>query len=352
MTDRPPAQQTSPAADADTAVRAELPADLASARPARTTVRQALAAWDMDRISGDAKLLASELVANAAEHGSGQPISLALHRHAEPGGRPGITCEVTDTSPAIPRRTDPSPDAERGRGLAIVTALAHSSGVRATGAGKTTWFTLALTDRAHRVARQLDHQPEAGRITRRPSKEHTAMPHPVSGPGERAQASPGYRTIQAIRDLARDRGAEFITRPNFPGSRLTVDSLEPLTGARAARDIELTSRHAARDYIRQAREAGHGWEQIGHALGITPNADADQAGLTVAEDTYAAGNPHTDTAIRYGRSFVWRCQSCDQAISDHGLIAGPHDNEIGHAENCGRLAAAVAEWDAGWEAEP
>jgi hypothetical protein len=178
------------------------------------------------------------------------------------------------------------------------------------------------------------------------------MPQPANAPDERAQASPGYRAIQAIRDLARDRGAEFITRPNFPGSHLTVDSLEPLTGARAARDIELTSRHAARDYIRQAREAGHGWVQIGHALGITPNADADQAGLTVAEDTYAAGNPHTDTAIRYGRSFVWRCQSCDQAISDHGLIAGPHDNEIGHAENCGRLAAAVAEWDAGWEAEP
>ena len=132
------------------------------------------------------------------------------------------------------------------------------------------------------------------------------MPQPANDPDERAQASPGYRAIQAIRDLARDRGAEFITRPNFPGSRLTVHDLEPLTGARAARDIELTARHAARDYIRQAREAGHGWDQIGHALGITPGATADQAGLTVAEATYtyAAGSPHTDSAIRYGRSFV------------------------------------------------
>jgi hypothetical protein len=62
----------------------------------------------------------------------------------------------------MPERTDPELDAERGRGLAIVATLAHASGVRATHGGKTTWFTLALTDRAHRLARQLDHEPEAG----------------------------------------------------------------------------------------------------------------------------------------------------------------------------------------------
>jgi len=32
----------------------------------------------------------------------------------------------------------------------------------ATQAGKTTWFTLALTDRAHQAARQLEPEPEAG----------------------------------------------------------------------------------------------------------------------------------------------------------------------------------------------
>ena len=143
-------------------LHADLPADLTSARRARSAVRQALTGWGMGHLSGDAELLASELVANAAEHGNGTPISLALRRHAGPGARPGITCEVTDTSPALPQPTDPDPDAERGRGLAIVTALAQTSGVRATGAGKTTWFTLALTDRAHTVARQLQHEPEAG----------------------------------------------------------------------------------------------------------------------------------------------------------------------------------------------
>jgi len=143
-------------------VRADLAAGPASARQARMAVRSALAAWGMDDPSGDAELLASELVANAAEHGDGKPISLALHRHAEPGRRRGITCEVTDTSPAMPRRMEPGPDAERGRGLAIVTALAQSTGVRASQAGKTTWFTLALTDCAHRAARQIERQAEAG----------------------------------------------------------------------------------------------------------------------------------------------------------------------------------------------
>jgi anti-sigma regulatory factor (Ser/Thr protein kinase) len=143
-------------------MRTELPAEPASARQARSAIRQALAGWGMDHLSGDAELLASELVANAAEHGDGNPIGLALRRHAEPGERPGITCEVTDTSPAMPRRTEPGPDAERGRGLAIVDALARSSGLRATQTGKTTWFTLALTDRAHRAARQFEPEPEAG----------------------------------------------------------------------------------------------------------------------------------------------------------------------------------------------
>jgi anti-sigma regulatory factor (Ser/Thr protein kinase) len=156
-----PAADRAAGADTDT-LRAQLPADLTSARQARAAVRQALTAWRMDHLAGDAELLASELVANAAEHGDGQPISLSLRRHTGPGGRLGLTCEVTDTSPALPQPAGPGPDAERGRGLAIVAALAHSSGVRTAGAGKTTWFTLALTGRAHTVARQIDREPEAG----------------------------------------------------------------------------------------------------------------------------------------------------------------------------------------------
>jgi len=160
MSDVTPDQAGPSAGQADGAtMRAELPADLTSARRARSAVRQALAAWDMGRLADDAELLASELVANAAEHSDGTPISLALHRHAEPGNQ-GITCEVTDTAPDLPQVRDASPDSERGRGLAIVAALSRSSGVHATPGGKTSWFTLALHDRIERTARQIE--PEAG----------------------------------------------------------------------------------------------------------------------------------------------------------------------------------------------
>jgi hypothetical protein len=44
--------------------------------------------------------------------------------------------------------------------------------------------------------------------------------------------------------------------------------------------------------------------------------------------------------------------ACDQPVSNLGVIAGPADDELGQTHGCARLAAAVAEWDAGWEAEP
>jgi len=159
MTGTPPAGQHTNEAPSGV-LRAELPADLTSARHARSAVRRALAAWGIDDPDGDAELLASELVANAAEHASG-PIGLALRRHAQPDGQRGITCEVADASPGLPVPGQARPDDERGRGLAIVTALATDSGVRAEPAGKTTWFTLALRDRIDRAIPQAQAEAEA-----------------------------------------------------------------------------------------------------------------------------------------------------------------------------------------------
>ncbi len=145
----------------DRVVRADLPAGLTSARLARSAVRNALAAWGMDDPDGDAELLASELVANAAEHAAG-PVSLAMRRDAQPDGQRSITCEVTDTSPIPPRHRQAGPDQERGRGLAILAALADASGVRPGPAGKTTWFTLALRGRIERTSPQAEPEAEAG----------------------------------------------------------------------------------------------------------------------------------------------------------------------------------------------
>jgi hypothetical protein len=156
----------------------------------------------------------------------------------------------------------------------------------------------------------------------------------------------------AAHRIALDAGAQIIRRPIVPGARATVPDLEPLAAARAARKIELGARAAAAGYIRYAREAGHGWDQIGHALGMIPGGDAGQLGATAADAayTYAAGRPETEAPWQ-PRSFTWACRSCDQAISDRGLTAGPADDELGHAGDCPRLAAAVAEWNAGLDAD-
>jgi len=157
---------------------------------------------------------------------------------------------------------------------------------------------------------------------------------------------------RAAFEIARSAGAQIITRPAYQGAQMAFRDVEPLAGMRASRQVELGARGAARDYIRQAREAGHGWHRIGQALELEPGADRDQQGMTVADAAYnyAAGHPDTDTALRYGRSFVWTCRSCEHAISDRGLCVSPAEDEHGHADNCARLSATVADWDAQWEA--
>ncbi len=173
-------------------------------------------------------------------------------------------------------------------------------------------------------------------------------------PGDRRHAIDHARDAarRTAFTLARDSGSQAITRPAYPGSRTTVRDVEPLAGMRAARNLELGARRTAREYIRAAREAGHSWHDIGTALELHPGGDLQQAGETIAGAayTYAAGHPGTETARRYGRSFIWTCPSCDSLISDRGLCNGPADDEHGHASTCRRLAMTVAVWDAQWEA--
>lgn len=180
------------------------------------------------------------------------------------------------------------------------------------------------------------------------------MPRPDENPADRAKAISAARNAarRAAITLARDAGAPLSSRPFFPGAETTVQDVEPLTGMRAAREVELGARHTAHGYIRDAREAGHDWHQIGTALGLAPGADADQVGQTIGEAayTYAAGRPDTETARHYGRSFAWSCTSCDHVVSDQGLCNGPAEDERGHGEGCSRLAATVAAADAEWAA--
>ena len=232
-------------------MRAELPADLTSARQARAAIRQALAAWRMDHLSGDAELLASELVANAAEHGDGKPIGLALRRHAEPGGRPGITCEVTDTAPGHApapgtrpgRRARPGPGDRRRAGP---TPAACAPARPARPAGSPSPSPTAPTGSPGRSSTS----PKPARNPR-PPKEDTTMPHPANDPERAGRASAAPRR-RAVTGLARDRGAEFTTRPMVPGSDMTVRDLEPLD-RRPRRPGHRARRPARRPRLRPRR---------------------------------------------------------------------------------------------------
>lgn len=82
-------------------------------------------------------LLVSEVATNALVHGSGDvEVSVAV--------RDGLLrVEVSDASTDSPVPRSADPDAEGGRGLALVDALSTAWGTDLTPTGKTVWFEIA-----------------------------------------------------------------------------------------------------------------------------------------------------------------------------------------------------------------
>ncbi len=105
---------------------------------ARQAVRDCGAQWPAATLHATLTVV-SELVTNAFVHGDGV-ITVAI----EPGSD-AVAIAVGDNSPHHPSMLDSTPDAERGRGLAVVESLASAWGVRpsADGPGKTVWARIA-----------------------------------------------------------------------------------------------------------------------------------------------------------------------------------------------------------------
>jgi anti-sigma regulatory factor (Ser/Thr protein kinase) len=123
---------------------ADLGPEPAAAAQARRLTRDALARWDISALADDAQSIASELAANAVNaatrpRGTLPAIIFAIHRrHGE------IRIIVWDNGPGKPERAAPGPDAETGRGLAIIDHLASDWGWWPTPAsgGKVVWAAI------------------------------------------------------------------------------------------------------------------------------------------------------------------------------------------------------------------
>jgi anti-sigma regulatory factor (Ser/Thr protein kinase) len=86
----------------------------------------------------DARLLVTELVANAIAHAHGVSIFAAEVRDGS------LRVRVVDKSPHLPARMDEDRDRDRGRGLLILDRLATSWRVERCGSGKVVAFELQL----------------------------------------------------------------------------------------------------------------------------------------------------------------------------------------------------------------
>jgi hypothetical protein len=113
-------------------------ADVDSPRRAREFVSAAAHCWGRPELSREAGLCASELVTNVLVH-TRCPLCQVVVSHAD--GH--LYIEVHDDSPEAPTKTRTTSDADHGRGLHIVDALAAKWGVDwAPGHGKSVWLRM------------------------------------------------------------------------------------------------------------------------------------------------------------------------------------------------------------------
>ncbi|MGQ5640123.1 MULTISPECIES: SpoIIE family protein phosphatase [unclassified Streptomyces] len=119
--------------------------DLRGVREARTFVHDRLASWGLDTMSEAMELIVSETVTNALVH-AGSDVDVRLRAFTD-----HIRLEVrdSDTHPPVPSplslAEETNAEAEHGRGLLIVEALAEMWNSSPNGLGKTVSLNLPIT---------------------------------------------------------------------------------------------------------------------------------------------------------------------------------------------------------------
>jgi anti-sigma regulatory factor (Ser/Thr protein kinase) len=114
---------------------------LEAVRDARAFIRDPLKRWGLEDLIDSSELLVSELVTNAIRYAKTGEVLLRLILEPD-----RLTCEVHDSSPALPRVLQVDKDAENGRGLHVVSQVAARWGARRTLSGKVVWCEQALPE--------------------------------------------------------------------------------------------------------------------------------------------------------------------------------------------------------------
>ncbi|MBD0840015.1 MULTISPECIES: ATP-binding protein [unclassified Streptomyces] len=115
--------------------------DRRSVRLAREFTRDALTDWALAERSDAVLLCVSELATNALLHGVPPGRGFRLRLVLEADG--ALRVEVHDSGGGDPLPTDGAPEAEYGRGLLLVAALADKWGVGRRDPGKIVWCEFA-----------------------------------------------------------------------------------------------------------------------------------------------------------------------------------------------------------------
>jgi anti-sigma regulatory factor (Ser/Thr protein kinase) len=113
---------------------ATFPAAPASARAARSFLRDVLPGEAEADLTDVILLLVTELVTNAVIH-AGTSIHVQVEVHGEV-----VHVDVRDDAPEPPVRRPASPEALNGRGLLLLDKLADRWGFEPRPTGKTVWF--------------------------------------------------------------------------------------------------------------------------------------------------------------------------------------------------------------------
>ncbi|MGP2438886.1 ATP-binding protein [Streptomyces sp. JW3] len=124
---------------------------------ARTAVRAACERWQVvSPVVDDAAVIVSELTSNAVQHAPAAELTLSLRLSTG-----HVWVSVSDHGPRTRIQPHEAADTdERGRGLAIVEALATRYGVDSSAAGTTVWACLELPAR---TPQQIEETPDDAR---------------------------------------------------------------------------------------------------------------------------------------------------------------------------------------------